>query len=449
MKIKWYTNACVRISSEKGTNILCDPWVNPGAFLGSWYHWPPIPEDLEESLLAEPCNGIYISHLHPDHYDPKFISKFVKLRPGIPIYIAQFAHGWLKRSLESIAKDFTQVIEVPTLIDVEIEDDLSFKIFAADTCNPLICGSNIPCQSEPSLRGIDSIAVFSADNAKIVNANDAMGVSLIPKIAANVGSADLIMGHYGGASPFPQCFPDVEDKISARNKVVETACKMLVSAATAINAKSVMPFAGQYVLAGNLVDLNNFRATIPLDQAVNYLKTLSDKEIVSVMPGGEINLLTKTKTPDYSEPNLEVTNKYFSKISKVRFPYQKDRTKEWVNPSADLLFAAEKVLTKSKSAKILIKNSFIIGDSNNKVTINLDPSHSESSVEYLGIPKFENVTEILIPTELLRNLTLRKRNYLGFTSMHWNQADVGSHFIWKRKGIFDLSSHMLLNFFGT
>ena len=449
MKIKWYANACVRISSDKGTNILCDPWVNPGAFLGSWYHWPPVPPDYEKSLLTEPCNGIYISHLHPDHYDPKFISKFVKLNPGIPIYIAQFAHGWLKRSLESVAKGFTHVVEIPTLTQFQVSDDLSFKLFAADTCNPLICGSNIPCQSEPSLRGIDSIAVFYADNAKVVNANDAMGVSLIPKIAANVGKADLIMGHYGGASPFPQCFPDVEDKISARNKVVETACKMLVSAATAIDAKSVMPFAGQYMLAGKLAKLNNFRATIPLDQAVDYLKTLTNKEIISVMPGGEVNLTENTKSSDYAEPNLEITKTYLNKISKVKFSYEKIKSTEWIDPAADLLFAAEKVLVKSKSAKIQIKNSFIIGDSKNRVTINLDPSHTESSIEYLGQPKFENVTEILMPTELLRNLTLRKNNYLGFTSVHWNQADVGSHFVWKRRGIFDLSSHMLLNFFGT
>ena len=449
MKIKWYANACVRISSDKGTNILCDPWVNPGAFLGSWFHWPPVPNDFEKTLLEEPCDGIYVSHLHPDHYDPKFISKFVKLKPGIPIYVAEFAHGWLKRSLESVAGDFTRVIEVPTLTEIKIGEDMGLKIFAADSCNPLICGSNIPCQSEPSLRGIDSIAVFTADNKKIVNANDAMGVSLIPRIAANIGKADLIMGHYGGASPFPQCFPDVEDKISARDQVVESACKMLVSAATSIGAKFIMPFAGQYVLAGKLVDLNNYRATIPLDKAVKYIRTLTERDVISVMPGGEIDLTNDTKTQDYIEPSLDKTQEYYSLISKVKFPYEKIKNTQWIDPVSDLVFAAEKVLKKSKNAKILIKNSFIVGDQEHKITINLDPKNLESSVEYNGKPKFENVTEISMPTELLRNLTLKKKNYSGFTTMHWNQGDVGSHFVWKRKGTFDLSSHMLLNFFGS
>jgi len=73
MRIQWYTNACVRIIAKNGTNILCDPWVNEGAFLGSWFHWPPTPKSFEEELLSQKCDGVYISHLHPDHYDPKFI----------------------------------------------------------------------------------------------------------------------------------------------------------------------------------------------------------------------------------------------------------------------------------------------------------------------------------------------------------------------------------------
>jgi len=62
VKITWYNNACVRISSTSGANLLCDPWVNPGAILESWFQWPPLPEDLEEKLLSEQCDGIYISH---------------------------------------------------------------------------------------------------------------------------------------------------------------------------------------------------------------------------------------------------------------------------------------------------------------------------------------------------------------------------------------------------
>ena len=448
MKIKYYSNACVRISSESGTNILCDPWVNAGAFLGSWFHWPPLQDNFYGELINEPCNGIYISHLHPDHYDPLFISKFVKQNPGIPIYIASFAHNWLKASLERIAQGFTKVIEIPTLQEIHINSNFSMKIFAADTCNPLICNVNIPCQNEPSLRGIDSVAVFCVDGKKVVNANDAMGVSILPKIAANIGQADLLMGHYGGASPYPQCFPEISDKKSEIRKITENSCKLLTAAAHSIQAKFIFPFAGQYVLGGRLTSLNYDRAVLPLDQAVNYIQTLTKCNVISVMPGGSFNLSNENKTKDYIEPSIEQMDSYFSKIKEFKFPYEKFYVNDWENPLNDLLNASNKVLQKSYSSKITLENSFVIGDGMHFVTINLDPTHENSSVEVLSQPKFKNITEISMPTSLLRNLTKRKKNYRGFTPMHWNQADIGSHFLWKREGIFDLNSHMLLNFFG-
>jgi len=449
VKIEWYTNACVRISSESGKSILCDPWISEGAFLGSWFHWPPIDTSLEMALLSSPCDGIYISHLHPDHYDPKFIAKFSKLRPEVPIYIAKFSHPWLLRSLKSILSAETPLIELPLLTDYQVASDLVMNVFAADTCNPSICGVTIPCQVQPNARGIDSVAVFKADSQSIVNANDAMGINLLPKIAAHIGSADVLMGHYGGASPFPQCFVDVTDKQSAAETVVDSTCKMLISAADAINAKYIMPFAGQYVLGGKLVNLNNDRATIPLDSAVNKLRTMTNRQVLSIMPGGEINLSPFSKSADYVEPSDFECSDYLEKISQSTFPYEKKSKTAWVSSNEDLIQSALKVVDKSKGVKLPYSNSFVIGDGENTVTINLDQFGLESNVCEGEQPAYETVTNILIPPALLRNLSSRRANYKGFTSMHWNQADVGSHFIWQRRGSFEPISHSFLNYFGT
>jgi UDP-MurNAc hydroxylase len=449
VRVTWYTNACVRVTSSKGVSILCDPWINEGAFLGSWFHWPPISGDLANQILDEPCDGIYISHLHPDHYDPKFLSLFSKRRPEVPIYVANFAHPWLKRSICSVVDPLTRVIEVPPLAYVDFGQDFKMQLFAADTCNPKICGANVPCQANPSLRGIDSIAVFSSDGYVVVNANDAMGVELVPRIVANVGKADLLMGHYGGASPFPQCFPEVENKKLVAREVVQKTCRMLIQAAEALNVRYVMPFAGQYVLGGRLVALNQDRATIPLDLAANLLRTITEREVITLTPGGTINLKNGEKCGDYIEPNTKQLREYLESIKKVKFPYEEASSKNWNSTSLDLINSAKPLAEKSKFAKIKLRNSFVIGDGENFVTINIDPNQQDTSVESGNCPRFDTVTEISMPTELLRRLSTRKRNYKGFTTLHWNQADVGSHFLWRRKGEFELASHSLLNFYGT
>jgi UDP-MurNAc hydroxylase len=423
--------------------------VNPGAFLGSWFHWPPLPDNFEETLLSEPCNGIYISHLHPDHYDPKFIAKFTRLRPEVPIYIAEYAHEWLKRSIAAVAHKETKVIEIKPLQEMIIEDGFTLKVFAADTCNSIICGSNIPCQIDSKVRGIDSIGVFRADGAVVVNANDAMGVHLVNQVSANIGKADLIMGHYGGASPFPQCFPAVEDKHQKAAEVIHTTCRTLVSAAEAIDAKKIMPFAGQYILGGRLTSLNPSRATLPLDEAVELLKGMTDKEVLSVQPGGSIDLSEEWQDDAYSEPTEEEKNQYLLQIARAMFPYEKRKFEPWTEAAQQLLTAAAPVASRSRLTRIEIENSFVIGDGENFVTINLDPLQLRTSIESGIKPAFENVTTITMPPELLRSLSTRRTGYKGFTPMHWNQADVGSHFTWYRTGLYDLTSHSLLNFFGV
>lgn len=438
----------MRISSLSGASILCDPWVNGGAFLGSWFHWPPLPKHFVNTFLESPCDGIYVSHLHPDHYDPKFLQEFSKARPEVPIYIAEFAHSWLKRSVTAIAGRRSSVIEIPTLSDIEVAPGLNLKIFAADTCNPQVCGISVPCQPNPFLRGIDSVGVFSADGYVVVNANDAMSVNLIPRIAANIGRADLLMGHYGGASPYPQCFPDVNDKKAAAAEVIKTACNMLVTAGNALDVEYLMPFAGQYVLGGRLTGLNTDRATLPLNEAVDLIKSITNREVVSVNPGGFIDLSEKTKSDDYVEPDEITTSKYLGEISKIKFAYETEYQTLWVDFESDLVKSAQPVADRSKHAKISIENSFVIGDGEKWVTINLDPKGVETSVSVGYHPKFGNVTEILMPSELLRRLSTRKSDYKGFTTLHWNQADVGSHFLWKRSGLFDPASHSMLNYYG-
>jgi UDP-MurNAc hydroxylase len=448
VKLTWYSNACVTIRSSAGASILCDPWVNPGAALGSWFQWPPVPSDFESHLLDLKIDGVFISHLHPDHYDPKFIAKYSRAKPDIPIYIPEFSHPWLKRSLEMIVANPSKVIQLPTLKEVEVGDGMTLTALAADTCNPLICGANIPCQTTGPTRGIDGIGVFRADGLVLVNANDAMAIDLVPRIAANLGKTDILLGHYGAASPYPQCFPAISDKQSAIIEVVDRTCNMLLQAADALDVEHIMPFAGQYVLGGRLHEMNANIGTLPLDKIVKKLRAKTERHVVSVEPFGEIDFSSGVQDSEYVEPSQVVREEYLKEISKHKFIYEDKFASEWLNFEGDLIAAAEGVLSRSKFSKISAENSFVIGDGVHFVTIDLYPDFRRNQASIGSNPSNATITFITMPEDLLRLLCSRKRDYKGFTPLHWNQADGGSHFIWERNGTFDLDSHMLLNFFG-
>ena len=73
MKVTYINSACLQIESS-GVSILTDPWFTEGIFNGSWYKIKDInPFDY----IIQP-NIVYISHIHPDHYDPDFLKQLSK-----------------------------------------------------------------------------------------------------------------------------------------------------------------------------------------------------------------------------------------------------------------------------------------------------------------------------------------------------------------------------------
>jgi hypothetical protein len=101
MKIQWFRSATVGIYSKSGTSILCDPWITDGAFIGSWFHWPPL-EGFEFSELAEKkWDALYISHFHADHFDRKLVAKIARNSPNTKVLIPFFENKWLKRAVEN------------------------------------------------------------------------------------------------------------------------------------------------------------------------------------------------------------------------------------------------------------------------------------------------------------------------------------------------------------
>ena len=95
MELKYLTSASV-IITHNNVNILCDPWLVDGEYYGSWNHYPKrnfIPENFNF------VDYIYISHIHPDHFSKKTLSKMDK---KIPIIILNYYEKYLKKNLENL-----------------------------------------------------------------------------------------------------------------------------------------------------------------------------------------------------------------------------------------------------------------------------------------------------------------------------------------------------------
>ena len=94
MKFTFIANACGIFTFSCGTRLLMDPWLDDGVFEGSWCHYPPLRtthQDLQD------VDAIYLSHIHPDHYDERFFD----YPKDIPIFILKSKYNFLYKNLNA------------------------------------------------------------------------------------------------------------------------------------------------------------------------------------------------------------------------------------------------------------------------------------------------------------------------------------------------------------
>lgn len=452
MQVEWFRSATVGLYSKAGYAILSDPWLTDGAFIGSWYHFPRLEGHEFDEVSGRQWDAIYVSHLHADHFDRKFMSRIARTQPWCKVIVPSFAHDWLFRAIANCGFPEPNILKIDSGATAVV-GDIQVKVFTADHCDPGVCGLSSTCHnSDPRLAAIDSFAIFEADGSRVLNANDALSIASVGNLLNDIGEVDLLLGHYGGAGPFPQCFTDLDEvqKQNSSQALAKVFLRRLAAAATSTNAKYVMPFAGQYVLAGRLSGLNKWRSIVSLTEAVEWLKENSDSVPVAIQPFTAMDIESGKIESAWVEPPAEEIERYIQEISSVRFPYEK-KSSNWENPGDDLRDALENVARelRRRAEAGLQYDAHRISIQTTLVSGFIDVEESSTYV-YVG-PLDEMVskeTRISCHPNLLRGLIVRSDDYVGFTPMHFNQAEIGSHFEWRRKGEYSDALHCL-NFLQT
>jgi UDP-MurNAc hydroxylase len=435
MKIQWYRSATVGIFSKSGTSILCDPWITDGAFIGSWFHWPPL-EGFEFNELANRnWDALYISHFHADHFDRKLVAKIARNQPSTIVLIPLYENKWLKRAVENCGFKSDRIREIPSDQKIQFKD-IDITMYVADYCNPEICGASIPCTFlNKNFRANDSVAVFESDGKRVLNANDALAVHTAQRLWSRIGKIDLLLGHFGGAGPYPQCFNNLSNE-SKKQEALKTGwvfANRLISTSTALNANFVFPYAGQYLLGGKLSALNDFRSVIPLPEVLDSIKANSSSVPISLKAFGEFDLETESSTGDWIEPSSSDKEIYVTKISKNLYPYELAES-DFVNGQIILSNAL-------KSIKPIFQQYLTDGSVGSESSIVIQAEGIKAAINFgkdfcsvTDTEIFSKVTTISADSRLLKRLILRRPNYQGFTQYHFNQAEIGSHFAWSRIG---------------
>lgn len=404
-------------------NILTDPWLTDGEYLGSWYHYPPFSENDLQCLQYD---YIYVSHIHPDHLSEE---TFRKLPYKKPVLIHNYDAKFLKRKLEMMG---CQVIECDNAQPFKFENGGSITIYAADNCNPELCNKFMGCGSLENKFGstqIDTMALFEFDNCSLLNTNDCpyeLALKTIKDHKLDKINIDLLLVGYAGAGPYPQCFEfnTTEDKKIAAEKKEKSFLDKAVKFIELVKPLDFAPFAGTYVLGSRLGTLNKYRGVPSVADATLSL----EKRVKGISRGVLLEQLdiydVRERSKFASDSKYPLSEKQFlDLISKKSLSYDDDK---WNEEELFDLIETGYTRFKNKANEINFDSEVVVVIQSQNVRFRFS---TKCGVEIIT-PDIKIVEPFII---IKVDHNLLHRLLRGPRFAHWNNAEIGSHLTYTRK----------------
>jgi len=409
MRIEYYYSACIKIITPN-LKILCDPWFTEGIYDGSWYHFPKVEDPI--GTIGD-VDYVYISHIHPDHYDPIFLRKYFEKFGPKKIIIADWHLNYLSHSLK--------------------RDGFDYEIIHRDKA--ILNGKtsiNIIPQEGKSKSDLDSILIVESGESEsyrcVVNANDTIfDEDTFVAIENIISKIDLLMLSYTGAGPYPQTFYELDDPnlpTQAQKKKTEFF-ERYKNTVSRLKPKFTLPFAGKYILGGSLSSLNSFRGVSdPLEVTL-----FDDKALVPLDMGGYIT--TDGAAPEQLRRELYPENLYMQRLNEVsseKFPYELEISNSFVE-KVNFQKLLEKAYLKARAmSECDVDYYFCFSLKGNRHLIMNANASAENGciIANYGEKLPKNYTLISVDSRYLLGLLLGV--------YHWDNARIGSHVKTRRIG---------------
>ena len=411
MKVSYIYSACIVVET-KDLRICCDPWFEDGIYEGSWFQYPKV---ANPTSAIGSLDYIFISHIHPDHYDPIWIRKLLDINPSCRLIIGIENQRHLQKKM--------------------IRDGFQPEGFSTLRVGGtvLTCVPNNRDYSE----SIDSALVVRHGKQAVINMNDCPFDSrqVEEVITLCKGAEVAAFLPYAGAGPYPQRyrFSSEHERAMAANSKQGQFLHLFAKYVEAFKPKVAVPFAGLYYLGGSLREFNKSRG---IPDALVAAKGKPGVGVVLEEERGQIDLdefsIVHERTTEF---DLSAIETYLDTHASAPFAYE-----ELPKPNPDDLFSdLRKALTAAFNRSTLRIEAWIclsLGDGSfGCAWLN----EGRDVIRLNDIDSLSPREEIHIDSRLLKGLMDR--------TYHWNNAEIGSHFEFNRVGMgYSKSLYDLLSF---
>lgn len=261
MNVTYLGHAAILLEAS-GQRILMDPWLTDPTYHGTWWHYPPLA--LRTRDLPK-VDYLYVSHEHPDHFDPPTLAQIDK---NVHVLIANYGR---KRFRDRIA-----ALGFRTITELNFGETFH-------------CGEGVRVQLIAPDRAWDDSAILLQDGTTtVLNVNDC---HLDDATLARLGSQytiDLAFLTFTGASQYPGCFEfPLASKIQRWQDSKRAHVEEFVNWAKLLRTKRAVPAAGNFaLLATDQLHLNTPYYVNTPQEAVEALAAAAPEiEALQMNPG--------------------------------------------------------------------------------------------------------------------------------------------------------------------
>jgi len=416
MKFRFISNACGIFIGSDGTQLLMDPWLDDGVFEGSWCHYPPITtthQDLQE------VDAIYLSHIHPDHYDERYFD----YPKDIPIFILDSKFNFLAKNLDLAG--YTNIVKCATGESVDFRE-LTLTLFEPFSKH-LYYESKVGNLIDFALVLIDNGSGLTAFNAN----DNTPDLDACRMLKERYGEIDLGMINYNAAGAYPSCFLNLTDdeKRSEHERILDRNINHLIKCCDTLLPRAILPFAGAYVIGGKQWQKNQYLGTTTWDDCAKRIRDASEHTVITMREGDKLDLRNHTLDRPYSPIDTIQQKAYIENtLSQIVYPYEQDP-----EPSiSELEIALEESIKclreRAERYQISVKS---------RITIAIDELNSWIVND--GDPDFGVNLKFMLDAKLLLRILNR--------CAHWNNAEIGCHIdIWRDPNTYEPDAHTFMQF---
>jgi UDP-MurNAc hydroxylase len=288
MRVTSVGHAGLFIETRHGS-VLCDPWFNE-AFFASWFPFPSN-EEVDLDAISSP-DYLYLSHLHHDHFDPRFLREHVSKETTV--LLPDYPLDLLERALRDVG--FKHFVQTTNCEPVEL-DGLSVAISAAvaPTDGPLG----------------DSGLVLGDGERRLFNQNDSRPLEL--DRLRELGPYDAHLLQFSGAIWYPMVYRFSEQRKQALGrKKRENQMARALRYVEQIDGDYVFPSAGPPCFLDDalfhLNDLGDDPANIFPDATVfiEYLEQQGHDNGRLLIPSSTVDLAREGAPVEHPLPDEEV-----------------------------------------------------------------------------------------------------------------------------------------------